>query len=295
MTRRQLLLVLAALPAAAVPQAERRLSLDARRRTAAGAIDQKLTWNPRQTAVIVCDMWDDHYCLSSVGRLEAMIPRMNETLDAARRLGVHVIHAPSGTMDFYTAAPQRKRMQEAPHAKPPIEIAKWCYLDPKDEAALPIKDNEEPCDDATPRARVRMYSREHPDIRIEAPDGISDDGQEIFNYFAAKGVENVMLMGVHANMCVLGRPFGIRQQVRLGKNVALVRDLTDAMYDPRDEPFVSHERGTELVIEHIERWWAPSILSEELIRAGGEATTRAATVRERFGGQETAPSRSQLA
>ena len=68
-------------------------------------------------------------------------------------------------------------------------------------------------------------------------------------------------------MCVLGRPFGIRQQVRLGKNVVLARDLTDAMYDPRDRPFVSHERGTELVIEHVERYWCPSILSEDLTRA----------------------------
>lgn len=28
-------------------------------------------------------------------------------------------------------------------------------------------------------------------------------------------------------MCVLGRPFGLRQLARLGKNVSLVRDMTD--------------------------------------------------------------------
>ena len=271
MNRRQLLLALAALPASAVPQSAAHLALAARRRTAGGPQSMVLDWEARQTAVIVCDMWDDHYCRSSVRRLEAMIPRMNATLDAARRLGVHVIHAPSGTMDFYAAHPQRRRMQEVSFSKPPVEIARWCYLDPKDESALPIKD-EEPCDDAVPRAKVRMYNRQHPAIRIEPQDGISDSGQEIYNYFAQQDVKNVMLMGVHANMCVLGRPFGIRQQVRLGKKVALVRDLTDAMYDPRDEPFVSHERGTELVIEHIERWWAPSLVSDELIRAVGAAT-----------------------
>ena len=272
MTRRHVLFVLAALPAAGDPQSDVRLTLDARRRTAAGPVAERLKWAARETAVIVCDMWDDHYCRSSVRRLEAMIPRMNETLDAARRLGVHVIHAPSSTMDFYAGYPQRKRMQQAPYAKPPVEIASWCYLDRNDEGPLPIAD-EEPCDDAVPRAKIRMYSRQHADIRIEPEDGISDDGQEIFNYFQANGVENVILTGVHANKCVLGRPFGIRQQVRLGKNVALARDLTDSMYDPRDEPFVSHDEGTQLVIEHIERWWAPSILSEELIRAAGGPAT----------------------
>jgi hypothetical protein len=55
-------------------------------------------------------------------------------------------------------------------------------------------------------------------------------------------------MGVHTNMCVLGRPFGIRAMVKLGRKVVLVRDLTDAMYDPRQPPYVSHARGTELVI-----------------------------------------------
>ena len=30
-----------------------------------------------------------------------------------------------------------------------------------------------------------------------------------------------------------------------------------AMYDPRDPPYVTHERGTELVIEHIERLLVP--------------------------------------
>jgi len=53
---------------------------------------------------------------------------------------------------------------------------------------------------------------------------------------------------------------------RLGFEVVLARDLTDAMYDPRTRPFVSHARGMELVIEHIERMWCPSILSEDLTR-----------------------------
>jgi hypothetical protein len=51
---------------------------------------------------------------------------------------------------------------------------------------------------------------------------------------------------------------------KLGFAVVLARDLTDAMYDPRTRPYVSHARGTELVIEHIETMWAPSIFSTDL-------------------------------
>lgn len=246
------------------------LNLRARRREerdgSVEIVEQTLEWKPVETAVILCDMWDDHYCLNAVSRLETMIPKMNRVVAGARSLGATIIHAPSGTMDFYEETQQRERVRSAPHTEPPAPIASWCYLDPKDEAPLPIDDSEEPCDDEVGRERVRFYTRQHPHLDIAAEDGISDDGREIFNYFEQRGVKNVVLMGVHANMCVLGRSFGIRQQVRLGKNVVLARDLTDAMYDPRDAPYVSHERGTEMVVEHIERYWCPSILGDDLTR-----------------------------
>jgi type 1 glutamine amidotransferase len=72
-------------------------------------------------------------------------------------------------------------------------------------------------------------------------------------------------MGVHTNMCVLGRPFSIRQLVYQGMNVALMRDMTDTMYNSRMAPFVPHAAGTDLVIEHIERHWCPTITSDQLI------------------------------
>lgn len=66
-------------------------------------------------------------------------------------------------------------------------------------------------------------------------------------------------------MCVLGRPFAIRQLVHLGKNVVLVRDMTDTMYNHERKPFVDHFTGTDLVIEHVEKFWCPTILSTDLV------------------------------
>ena len=80
-------------------------------------------------------------------------------------------------------------------------------------------------------------------------------------------VHNVLVTGVHANMCVLNRPFAIKQLTKWGFRCILVRDLTDAMYNPQDRPYVSHLRGTELVIEHIEKYWAPTVQSPDLVRA----------------------------
>lgn len=229
--------------------------------------ERTVEWQAADTAIIVCDMWDDHYCRMAAQRVGVMAPRMNRVLSAARERGMMIIHAPSGTMDFYAATPYRQRMLQAPQAEPPVPIANWCYLDPEHEPPMPVvAEQENASDDPIARERKRMYSRQHAEIDVIGYDGVSDQGAEIYNFCRQEGIKNIAIMGVHTNMCVLGRSFGIRQMTRLGMNLVLVRDLTDAMYDPRQPPHVSHARGTELVIEHVEQYWCPSIDSGDLTR-----------------------------
>jgi len=223
-----------------------------------------LDWKVSESAIVICDMWDDHWCKSAARRVGEMAVRINEVVQAARKLGVMVIHAPSATIDFYADTTYRRRMLEAPHAEPPVAIQSWCYLEPDKEDRLPIDDSDGGCDDANPAKSHRAWSRQHATIEISGHDGVSDQGQEVYNFCRQEGITNLAMMGVHTNMCVLGRSFGIRQMTKVGMNVVLARDLTDAMYDPRDEPHVPHKRGTELVIEHIERHWCPSVLGGDL-------------------------------
>jgi type 1 glutamine amidotransferase len=72
-------------------------------------------------------------------------------------------------------------------------------------------------------------------------------------------------------MCVCGRPFGLRQLSNNGRKVILLRDLTDTMYNPAKPPMVSHYRGTELMIAHIEQRICPTALSSEVF--GGPTQT----------------------
>ena len=234
--------------------------------------EEVLRWEVAQTAIIIIDMWNMHTCALSAQRVAAMAPRMNQVVNAARSLGVMIIHAPSDTMKFYEGRPERQRMQRAPMASSAIRIR---ATEPgADESRIfPIAGG---CDDPVARkftgpapATTRGFypwEREHPAIDIAGFDGISDNGQEIYNFCKQEGITNIALMGVHTNICILNRAFGVREMTRLGFHVVVVRDLTDAMYDPRKRPFVSHARGTELVIEHIEANWCPSVLSEDLTR-----------------------------
>jgi nicotinamidase-related amidase len=248
------------------------LVLHARSRTDAGPKEQEARWEAAETAVVVCDMWDNHWCTGAVRRVGILAPKMKTILEAARSRGVLVVHCPSETMGFYKDTIARKRALDAPKAEPPVPIERSCKLDPAVEGRLPIDDSDGgcDCDPPCPDVHVRKWSRQHPALDITTKDVVTDSGEELFNVLRQYGIKNVAVMGVHTNMCVLGRSFAIRQLTRLGFNVVLVRDLTDSMYNPRMSPYVSHARGTELVVEHVERYWCPSITSDDLTRATNE-------------------------
>jgi hypothetical protein len=72
-------------------------------------------------------------------------------------------------------------------------------------------------------------------------------------------------------MCILHRSFAIEALVRRGIPVALVRDLTDALYNPAKPPYVSHDEGTRLVVEYIEKFWCPTVQSGDLTRVSGQS------------------------
>ena len=69
-----------------------------------------LYWEPEETAIIICDMWDRHWCDGASKRVGEMVPRMNQVIKKARKNGTTIIHAPSGTMDYYKDYPQRIKM-----------------------------------------------------------------------------------------------------------------------------------------------------------------------------------------
>jgi hypothetical protein len=53
--------------------------------------------------------------------------------------------------------------------------------------------------------------------------------------------------------------------VKWDVNTALIRDLTDTMYNPAMRPYVDHEEGTRLVVDFIEKFWCPSVEGSDLL------------------------------
>jgi len=225
---------------------------------------QRAQWNPAQTAIIICDMWNQHWCQGATRRVAELAPVMNRVVANARDRGVLIIHAPSGTIDHYRDHPARRLAQNTPKSTNlPEGIAQWCHWEDETEkqAGYPIDASDGGCDCTPPCKQGSPWRSQIDAIEIEDVDAISDSGVEVWSLLEQRGIQNVILMGVHTNMCVLGRPFGLRNLDRFGKNVVLMRDLTDTMYNSRMAPEVSHFTGTDLVVEHVEKYVCPTITS----------------------------------
>ncbi len=215
---------------------------------------------PTKAALVLCDVWDDHWCKAAAERCDGLAKRIADVVADAREQGFTVIHCPSDTMGFYKDSPARKRAQAAPKVDPPKDRE-------RPDPPLPIDDADGGCDDIAPVKSFRAWTRQHAAIKIDDDkDYVTDSGKEVFNILKDKGVATVFVMGVHTNMCVLNRSFAIKQLRRWDVSCLLVRDLTDAMYNPKSKPLVTHAEGTNLVIAHIEQHWCPSVTSDQLRR-----------------------------
>ncbi len=240
-----LLLIAALLPGAGIGFAET-LSLELRFQQPTSEdsgrfhrLTRNEQWDATKTAVIVCDMWDSHHCVNAVRRVAQLAPRIDAFCDQMRANGVTIIHAPSSCMAAYEKHSARLRAKAVePAASMPPDIGSWCDQIPSEEAAAyPVDqsaggEDDDPEDHRLWAERLTAIGRnprspwlsQTSAIGIdENLDFISDSGTEIWSILESRDIQNVVLVGVHTNMCVLGRPFGLRRLSSGGKNVVLAR------------------------------------------------------------------------
>ena len=237
------------------------LKVDSRGRNTWKVTEKKARLKADETALLLCDVWDRHTQKGAEQRLGAMVPRMNRVVSTCRKKGVLIIHSPSDVIDFYKDHPARQRVlevktrkpRERKHDDPPLPFPRECIK--SDTSTI----------DTWKKKKGYPWTRQHKGITIRNGDAISADGVEVYSLMKAEGIERLLIMGVHTNCCILHRTFAIKQMARWGVPTYLVRDLTDAIYNPLMPPYVSHDEGTQLVVGYIEKFWCPTLLSEDII------------------------------
>ena len=231
---------------------------------------RKVSWPAEKTALVLCDVWNHHTCRGAEIRLERMIPTMAQLVTRLRDQRALIVHAPSDTMPNYEGTAARRRAQDAPQDGLPPKVPESQRRIEDPPQPLDQTDACDTCpDDQHPKHESGMpypWTHQHPGIPIDDErDAVSADGHEHLALYRQRGIEHVLLMGVHTNMCILRRTFSIKQMVAWGVEIVLIRDMTDVMYNPARPPYVSHDEGTKLTVEYIEKFWCPTVTSDQLL------------------------------
>jgi hypothetical protein len=72
-------------------------------------------------ALLICDMWDAHWCTDATKRTAVLAERIDNFAERARLQGTFVIHAPSDCVAFYGGTPARDRMRSITRTTVPRE------------------------------------------------------------------------------------------------------------------------------------------------------------------------------
>ena len=278
------------------------LVLEVQRRSAAGAAArEKVTLDPTRTAVVVVDMWDRHWCVTYTARVAGLVPRMNRTLEACRKLGMQVVFAPSDVAGFYKDAPQRKAMQavavvaQAGTSAAPGKGATTTTAPATGAAPTRAAADEKPsvafnppgppggrdfceCGPDRPCKGGGVWKRQNPDLKILDADLIADcnNHRELVALCRRRQIDTLVYMGVASNMCVLYRDCGMINMRRFGLRELIVGDLTEAItangFNPDTrmaDPNFTPAGGSARVLRYIEQTIAPSIQSRQLLASAG--------------------------
>ncbi len=222
--------------------------------------------DPRQVGVVVVDVWNWHWCKTATARVAALVPRMNRALEGARQLGMTVMLCPTDVVDNYVGWPQR----EVVLAMPKVDVPPLQRID----CPAPADGGGCACG---PERCMGNYGWDgmHPELRIDARDLMPDSLAKVYTICKQRGLTHLIYMGVHTQVCLLGKSIGLRNLKAAGMDCILARDLTDAHpgYDPARG--FTPDRHTAEVVAHFERYLAPSIDFDAAIarRTSGKGAT----------------------
>jgi nicotinamidase-related amidase len=220
--------------------------------------------------IVISDMWNMHWCRSASINVGILANQINTFIAAARDKQALIIHAPSECMEHYKDSPARKRAIEA-SAKAPVTPDKTA------PASMPIEHGPwDGCPDSLPCPAPKLptdakpWTQQIASIHIdEDKDAISDNLDEIWGLINKAGAKRsrAIMMGVHLNECVLStRDFSLKTLVKLKRHqhleeVMLIKDLSDTMYDPRNEPLIQHYAANDIMVRFISDTFAGDVLT----------------------------------
>eukprot|EP01051_Picozoa_sp_SAG22_P012064 SAG22_NODE_1222_length_5126_cov_3.213248_5_plen_234_part_00 len=86
-----------------------------------GSETSTVTWDPRETAMLIIDPWSYHWCKTFTNRATSQHRLFNAATAAGRKAGMTVIWSPTDAEESYIGWPQYERAHNIPR-QPPVNV-----------------------------------------------------------------------------------------------------------------------------------------------------------------------------
>jgi hypothetical protein len=219
-------------------------------------IEKEKMYNTNELAILVIGMWSNHQCLVANRKLEELSPKVDSFLKKGRANNMKIIFGSSSLIKLPKYKLLRENMKNIPFAN---LVDKGLSFPP-----IPFNDSDggiNEKNDTFKRCDVDMNQM----IEIVNTDAMTDNAKELLNYLYYHKIKLCLVVGVHTNMCVLDRPYGMKNIARYGFPMAIVRDLGDPMIKPDGIVIKDRDDAHEKIVHYVEQYFAPSINSHDLM------------------------------
>ena len=215
-----------------------------------------------ETALVLVDLWNVHFIESWIERAKQVtVDCVVPVIDAARKTGVTIVHAPSPSVA--AQYPQLERhnppQPSTPNTWPPSEFRSRSgdyniYRGPRSQPpGIGIHWNKL-------ASQLSMSAA----IDIKEDEFVIATGQQLHELMEERGILHLLYAGFATNWCVLGRDYGIRSMSRYGYNIILLRDATTGVEFPD-----TYENlfTTEIAIREVEQQYGFSASNADFFKA----------------------------
>ena len=215
--------------------------------------------DPSRLGVVVVDIWNWHWCKTAAARVGSFVPRLNHCLHALRGLGAQVFLCPTDVVDAYVGTPQREKALGIDLLPLPAALSTDCPRPPNGPGCACIE-----------RCRGNYgWNAMHPGLDIGQHDLMPNSRQALYTLAKQRDITHLLYLGVHTQVCLLGKDIGLRNMKALGFECILGRDLTDSHPDYDPTRGIDPDDLTARTVAHFERYLCSTVnLGDELRRLG---------------------------
>ena len=206
-------------------------------------------------ALVLIDLWHDHFIRSWIERASQVLrERVLPVIDAARRAGIPIIHAPCpevaaqyAQLEHHEPAPKRNANSEWPPAEFKRREGEYhAYRGPREQEPG-IRD-------------IREERRMSDLVEVRDDDIVIATGEQMHAYLKSHGILHLIFAGFATNWCILNRDYGVKAMHERGYNTILLRDATTGVEFPDT---LDGLWATELAIREVEQKYGFSTSNDD--------------------------------